>query len=74
MNEIERFSAVDESQRLPEELNYKLTGLRDTAEELAARNVLTLPDPIEIDIEGTRGPPKDWADEPPDFETKQRVE
>ena len=74
LNEIERFSAVDESQRLPEELNYKLTGLRDTAEELAARNVLTLPDPIEIDIEGTRGPRSGKSYTPPDFETEQRVE
>jgi hypothetical protein len=56
LNEIERYSAVPESQRLPEELNFKLLGLKDTADELAARNALTLPDPIEIDMSGTRGP------------------
>ena len=56
LNEIERYSAVPESQRLPEELNFKLLGLKDTADELAARNMLTLPDPIEIDMSEMRGP------------------
>ena len=56
LNEVERYSAVDESERLPEELNFKLTGLRDTADELSARNVLTLPELPEVDITGTRGP------------------
>ena len=41
---------------MPEELNFKLSGLKDTADELAARNVLNVPDLPSIDIEGTRGP------------------
>tara|TARA_Y100000114_G_C11756506_1_gene327141 strand:- start:193 stop:1983 length:1791 start_codon:yes stop_codon:yes gene_type:complete len=56
LNEVERYSASPEESRLPEELNFKLSGLKDTADELAARNVLNVPDLPSIDIEGTRGP------------------
>jgi len=57
LNEIERFGAVDESQRLPEELNFKLSGLKDAADELAARSVLTVDVPeLPYTMEETRGP------------------
>jgi hypothetical protein len=40
LNEIERYESVDPSRRLPEELNFKLQGLAQSADEIAARNVL----------------------------------
>ena len=40
LNEIERYESVDPSRRLPHELNYKLQGLAQSADEIAARNVL----------------------------------
>jgi len=41
LNEVERYESVDPSRRLPEELNFKLQGLAQSADEIAARNVLT---------------------------------
>jgi len=40
LNEIERFEAVDPSRRIPEELNFKLQGLMQSADEIAAEDVL----------------------------------
>lgn len=69
LNEIERYSAVPESQRLPEELNFKLLGLKDTADELAARNMLTLPDLPEMEMkERASGLGREM--EVPDFEAE----
>lgn len=82
LNEIERYESVDPSRRLPEELNFKLQGLAQSADEIAARNVLKpgyegdLPEideprigrPKPIGGTGGRDEDEDIIEEPPEAE------
>ena len=42
LNELDRYESLPPEERLPEQLNFKLSGLLQAADEIAARDVLDL--------------------------------